>query len=938
MAIMKLRAAAAAAVILLVSALPALAEIDPAAPLPMARDIKVGKLANGFTYYIKQNAKPEKRLELRLVVKAGSMLEDDDQRGLAHVTEHMAFNGSNHFKRHELVSYLQSIGVKFGADLNAYTGFDETVYILPLPLGKKEDLDKGFQVLEDWAHGLVLNDADIESERAIVLEELRLRGGTRNTKDLYAKRFNNERYGDRLPSGTVESLHAFAPEAVKRFYRDWYRPDLMAVIVVGDIDPAEAEQLVNKHFGKMAGPAAPRPRIYAEIPPYAANDALVQRYNEAPSNTVTITYPAEPHRPDNTMAGYRAQLIERLYTSMLSLRLAELAQSANPPFIQGSSARSTIAPGYRMFQSNAVLGKGGAQPAVTALIQENERARRHGFTAAELERARKSLMSAAEVRYRERDTINSASVAVPLIRSFLLGEALPGPAYEYEFLKELLPAVTLEEVNGAAAKALPSGQPKLAVYGGSDRGEVRAPSRDALLAAAAAAEATPLPPLVEKVYGASLMDTLPKPGSIVKESVNQALGITELSLSNGVRVVLKPTSFKTQQVLMGGFRPGGQSLYDAADLHSARLASSIVAGMGLMDYAPLELGKVLAGKSVQAAVNISELYENVNASAGTAEVETMLQLVHLRFTRPRKDENLFASYIAKQRELATARAATSDAVFGDKITGAMYNDHPLLPRLMQPADYDKLKLDRVAEIYRERFSSAKDFTFVLVGSFEVDKLKPLLATYLGSLPVADIPTAFRDRGVRPATGLIKTDIYRGSEKSSRINLRFTSEAPYSEDEAMRVRALAEVLNIKLVDVLRDEKGLLYTGSFTGKLSKQPYGQVAFSANLPCASGSVPKVIAATMDLLKKMQEQGPDPADLAKVKTNWILSYRRALQDNGFWLNGLQGAYANGSDPAILLRDEQRIAAITPESLREVAKRYIKFDNYVQAVLHPETK
>ena len=933
---LKLRAAAAA--FLLGCALLAHAAMDLNAPLPAAPEVKVGRLANGLTYYIRKNGKPEQRLELRLAVKAGSILEDDDQRGLAHFVEHMAFNGSTHFKRHELVSYLQSIGVKFGADLNAHTSFDETVYILPLPIDKKENLDKGFLVLEDWAHGLSLNDADIESERGIVLEELRLRGGTESLKALYAKRYNSARYAERMPIGTEAALKTFTPDAVKRFYRDWYRPDLMAVIVVGDIDPAEAEKLVHKHFAKLAAPAAPRARTYVEVPPYTASEALVQRFRETASDTVTVFYPPERRRPDSSVAGYRAQLIERLHSAMLSLRLAELAQGANAPFAQGASVMTASAPGYRAFQSTAVLGKEGAPAAVAALVRENERVRRHGFTAAELERAKRSVLNSAESRYRERDTANSATLVAPLLRHFLAGEPVLGAADEYELHKLLLPALTLEEVNDAARKALPSGQPKLLVYRGADRGEAGVPSRGALLAAAEAAEAAPLQPLVEKVYGASLMPEPPPPGAIVRQVADAALGTTELTLGNGVRVVLKPTAFKNNQVLMGGVRPGGQSLYDAADLHSAQLASAIVAQMGLLDYAPLELAKVLAGKTVQANVAIGELHESVSASAATAEVETMLQLVHLRFTRPRKDESLFASYIARQREAARSRAASSEAVFDDKVTGAVFNDHPLLPRLMQPSDFDGVKLERVAAIYQERFSSAKDFTFFLVGSFEVDKVKPLLATYLGSLPVSDIPTAIRDRGVRPATGVIKTDMYRGAEPGSRVNLRFTSEAPYSEDEAMRVRALADVLNIKLVDVLRGEKGLLYAGRFTGKMTKLPYGRVAFSANLPCASASAPQVVAATMALLRKVQEEGPDPADLDKVKANWNASLRRARQENGYWLGALQGAYANGSDPAILLREEQRIAALTPAMLQEAARRYIKFDSYVQAVLHPASK
>ncbi|MBJ7313824.1 M16 family metallopeptidase [Rugamonas sp. CCM 8940] len=934
-------AAGSAATVPPAATTPAAAAVAPLrldAALPVGPQVKLGKLANGLSYYIQRNGRPEKKLELRLVVKAGSILEDEDQLGLAHFTEHMAFNGSSHFKRHELVSYLQAAGVKFGADLNAYTGFDETVYILPLPTDDPQLVARGFQVLEDWAHGLSFNPADIDSERGIVLEELRLgKGATdRINKVLLPKVLNGSRYAERLPIGKEEVLKTFSPDAIKRFYHDWYRPELMAVVVVGDIDPAEAERLIAQHFGPLKNPVPARPRPVVEMPEPAASESLVVTDKEAGANAIYIRYPIQAKAEPKTVGEYRQALVENLYGFILGQRMHELTQQAKPPFIQGGSGMGTVVRGYRSFTASAVLGQGGYAPAVGALMEEGQRARQFGFSAAELERAKKTMLRNYERLYQERDKMDSAAYVGEYLRHFLAQEAIPGIDNEYRYAGQLVPGITLEEVNAAARLAIPAGGNKLVVYTGAQREGVAPPLAAELLAAVNAAEKTGVKAREEKVYASVLMERPPKAGSIVKQSRDERLGLTELTLSNGVKVVLKPTDFNNDQVLMSAVRFGGQSLFDEGDIFNARYASAIVGQMGVLDYSPSDLSKILAGKAAGAGTTLGWLSETVSGRAASADVETMLQLAYLEMTRPRQDAAIYSAFIDKQRELAKTSLTRPEAVFNDAIAGAQFNNHPRVARAPRPQDFDHVDLARVMEIYNSRMASAKDFTFFLVGSFDVERIKPLLATYLGGLPTPDVAAGYKDLGVRPARGVIKKEVRFGAEAKSLVALSFTGDAVYSEAEQMRVRALVEVLNLKLVEVLREQMGLIYSGEVAGGLAKIPYPGYAINIKLPCGPENVDQVIAATFAEIRKVQQQGVTAADLDKVRAGWAKSYRKGLRENGYWLAQLQTALVNGSDPAALLDFEARANAITPAELAETARRYFDMDNYLQAVLYPQ--
>ena len=928
------------ATLLVAQSLVAHAALRLDAPVPVGPQVKVGKLANGLTYYIQRNARPEQKLELRLVVKAGSILEDEDQQGLAHFVEHMAFNGSSHFRKHELVSYLQSIGVKFGADLNAYTSFDETVYILPIPTDNKENVEKAFVVLEDWAHGVNFNPADVDKERGIVLEELRLGKGPsdRINKVLMPKLFNGSKYAQRLPIGQEAVLRSFPHEALQRFYRDWYRPDLMAVVAVGDIDPAVAEKLIKAHFGHLKNPVPARAREYAPIPTRSETEALVVTDKEAGAAAVLIRYPVQPVVDAGTIGAYREELVERLFETMLNQRLQALTQLPQPPFNGASSSLGRLTRRYKAYSAGAALGAGGAQPAIAALVQENERARRFGFTEAELDRVRKNTLRTFESAYNERDKSDSAVYAAEYLRNFLEDEAIPGIETEYRYVTELLPSITLAEMNAYARRTIPAESGKLVIYTGSTNPVTPLPTGPALLAAVDNAQKAELTAHDEKAVAAQLMDKPPAAGTIVAESFDKALGLTRLTLSNGVKVILKPTDFRNDQVLMSAFRYGGQDLFDDKDILNARYANSIVATMGLQGLSPIEVRKVLAGKAAATNVILGPHSEMVTGAAGANEIETMLQLVWLRFTGVPRDEDLFRSFIGKQVEQARERQSQPGARFSDTLVSALYNNHPRAPRALRPEEFARISLDRSIEIYRQRFSSAKDLTFVLVGSFDVAAVKPLLATYLASLPTPDIPVAFRDVGLRPVTGVVKREVRSGTDDKSMISLTFTGPAEFSEREQMRMAALMEVMNLRIIDELREKMALIYGGGMSGGIARVPYQHYTISASLPTGPATVDKVLAATFAEIERMKTQGPDQDDLAKVKSNWRQKYRKSLRENGYWLAHLQSAVVEGTDPATILKFEKELDSLGAAEIKAAAQRYFNTGNYVQVVLNPEAK
>lgn len=907
--------------------------------LPVDPNVKIGKLANGLTYYIRKNIKPEKKVELRLIVNAGSILEDDDQQGLAHFTEHMAFNGSKNFQKNDIVSFLQSIGVEFGADLNAYTGFNETVYILPIPTEKKENVEKAFQILEDWASTIAFDAGELDKERGVVLEEERLGKGAedRMFRVTYPRMFEGSVYANRLPIGKAEVLKSFKPDVIRRFYTDWYRPNLMAVAVVGDMDPLEAEKLIKQHFEKLKNPVKEKPRTLADVPVRKKSEGLVVTDKEATNHVVEIYFSYKKDKEETTVADYREHLVRRLFTSMLSQRMQELTQKANPPFVFGASSLSSWARGYEGYSSFAYISKGGPESAIQALVQENERARKFGFTPGEIERTKKMLLKSIERSYNERDKTESANLIDEYVRHFLEQEPVPGIENEYKYYNEFMTGITLDEVNQYAAKLIPPmTENKLVVMTGPENADFKMPTNEELLAMTENASKADIKPYEEKAIASSLMEKAPSPGKITAEKENKELGTTEVTLSNGIKVILKSTDFKNDQIVMTASRFGGQYLFDPKDRFSAEFASTVVTQMGVGQFSPTDLRKVLAGKNASVSPRIGGLSESVSGQCSSVDLETMLQLTHLYFTQPRQDNELFTSFVTKQQALYQNMTSDPQFTFQDSVFKILYKDHVWGPKLPKPENFAKIDQQRALEIYKERFGNASGFTFVLVGKFDLNTVKPLLATYLGSLPSTGKTSTFKDVGLRPNKGPLKKEVKKGTEPKSFIRLFWNGEAPYSEEESFKLQALSELLNIKLIETLREDLGGVYSGGVYASLNKYPYNNYSIGASLPCGPENVDKLITATLAEIEKVKTNGPLEADLNKVKETWKQQYLVNIKDNNFWARQLLQSVELGSNPGQVLSYEKRVDALTVKDLKDTANKYFDTKNYIQIVLNPE--
>ena len=908
--------------------------------LPISPEIKMGKLANGLTYYIRANSKPEKKVELRLAIKAGSILEDDDQRGLAHFTEHMAFNGSQHFRKNELVSFLQSIGVQFGADLNAYTGFDETVYILPIPVDKPENLEKGFLVLEDWASTVAFDPTEIEKERGVVLEEERLGKGAdeRMLKQILPRILEGSKYANRLPIGTTEILKTFKPETIKRFYKEWYRPDLMAVAVVGDVDVAQAEALVRKHFEKLKNKVPSRPREYASVPSRTKSEGFVITDPEATNHILQIFYATQKTPLVSTVGDYRQGIVKSLASQMLNLRMQELTQKAEPPFIFGGGDRGEFVHGYESYFGFALIGKAGVVAAIDAVMLENERARRYGFSTAELDRAKKSSMRNIERAYNERDKTESADYVEEYLRNFLSDEPIPGIVNEHRYYSEFLDGITLEEINAFTAKNIPSStEAKLVVFQGPDKADFKIPGNEELLAAVTRAEKLPVAAYEEKAVAASLMLSTPTAAKISAEKMIPEIGVTQISFENGATVFLKQTDFKNDQVVLSGFRSGGVSAYGEKDQYNAQYAATLVSQMGIGEFTPTDVRKVLAGKTAGASPRLTNLTDGISGQSGTADVESLLQLVHLYFTAPRKDPTLFKSFISKQQGMLQNMLSDPRTIFQDSVQQLLYSNHPRRPKFPRPHDFDQVSLDRVQQIYNERFGNARGWNFFIVGSFDMPLMMSMVASYVGTLPAtATAPPPFKDLAVRPVKGVVLKEIYKGKEPQSLISIAFSGETAFSGEEQLKLQTLIDLMNIKLIETLREELSGIYGGGMSGNLSKNPYNSYTINVSLPCGPENVEKLIKATFDEIQKVKDNGPSAEDLNKVKEAFSKKNMEDLKDNSYWVGVLQRSTELGTNPANLLTLEKRMNAITTKDVQEAAKKYFNMKNYFQAVLYPE--
>ena len=923
--------------------LPSLAQIDVSQVMPVDPNVRIGRLSNGLTYYIRRNSLPEKRAELRLVVNAGSVNEDDDQVGLAHFMEHMNFNGTRHFPKNELVSYLQSIGVQFGADLNAYTGFDETVYILPVPTDKPELVEKGLQILEDWAHDATLDPVEIDKERGVVIEEWRISRGAdeRMLKQTLPVQYKDSRYASRLPIGTRENLESFSADALKRFYKDWYRPDLEAVIVVGDIDVKEIEARIKQIFGDIAGPEKPRKKESFPVPDHEEPLTVVAKDKETALPSVDILYKKEP-QPETTIGDYCRYMNRLLFTGMLNNRLREITLSGKPPFVQASSFyTNSLARTKDAFRIYANTSDTGMALSLSALLRENQRVLKFGFTAAEFDMQKKQLQAFYDRIFQEREKEESYKYADEYINHFLLNEPIPGMEWEYDFVKQYLSTAKLQDVNSLAQEWI-TNRNMVITLNAPEKSGVRIPTEPELKQLIDSISQLSLEAYHDKNLASALMDgSKIKAGRVVSAKTDEDLGTTTWTLSNGATVILKSTHYKNDEILFRSFSKGGHSTATDADYFSASNAAAVVRQSGVGNFNAVELGNMLKGKNTQLESNspyISLYSEGMNGNTIPAETETLLQLTYLYFTSPRKDKDAFESFKTRQKQLYTNLAANPQIYFSSEFQKLMTQNHPRAGGLPKPEDFDKINPDRSFQIYKERFANAGDFTFLFVGALDEEKIKPLIEKYIGGLPGTAKKENYRDLGIRPPAAKLEKVINKGADPKSTVNIVFTKQVLYNQNDAYALRSLGDLMNIKLVEQLREEKSGVYGVNAMGSLVKYPSPFSLFSISFPCAPENADTLSKAALDELRKIMTNGVTPADLEKVKEQQIRKLEVDLKQNQYWMNSLYEAYYLGNPATEIMNRENQVRNLSSKIIQDAAKKYIDFSRYIRVVLKPDEK
>jgi zinc protease len=900
--------------------------------------VRADTLANGLIYYIRPNTEPANRAELRLVINAGSVQEEEDQRGLAHFLEHMLFNGTEHFPEQELVDFLERTGMRFGPDVNAYTSFDETVYTLQVPTDSADIMATAFDVLRDWAANATLAAEAVDQERGVIIEEWRQReqnAGGRIRDQILPTLLADSRYADRLPIGDTTTIQNAPPERLRSFYETWYRPDLMAVVVVGDVDVDAMEAAIRTHFADLDNPPAPEPRSTYAVPDHAETLYEIATDLEYPIAAVQVAFKrdAEPLR---TVDDYRTMLLDRLFRGMLNQRLNEIERQADAPFLSAGLSRGGLVRPLDLVSLGARVQEDSLLTGLQAVLTEAERARRFGFTPTEWDRQRKATLRAYEQAYEERENTPSGRLAGELVSLHLENEAAPGIAYEYDLVQRLLDEITLEEINAQAAALLDTTN-RVVIVTMPEKDALPPPTPEALAAVLDAVQDQPLTPYEDAVRDEDLMPTVPSPVPVAARDSIPELGVTTVTLANGVRVVMKPTDFKADEVRFVASSPGGTSLVADSAYYAASQAAALVrlSGVGAFDRTALE--KKLAGQVVSVAPYISELEEGLRGSASPEDLTTLFQLIHLYVTAPRADSSALAVQKNNQRSFLRNRSNTPFGVLQDTLISALYGDAPRrqVPTLDQ---IDDLDLQDAYRIYQNRFADTDDFMFTFVGNFDPDSLTTLAQTYLGTLPTTPRSETWRDVAPEPPSDIVTKTAYKGQENQSIAQVLFTGPIDLDATSSLTMQALEGVLQIIMREELREERSGIYSPFVNASVSRRPDSTYTVAIGFSCDPERAQELIGAVFAEIDTLQTQGPTADLVTKAKEQLRRSREVALEQNGFWVGTLDYYFTMpGEDPLDMLTYDERLATITADDIQAAARRTLLDDRYVQVVLYPES-
>ena len=882
---------------------------------------------------------------MTLVVRAGSVHEEENQRGLAHFVEHMGFNGTERFAKQEIVEYLESIGSTFGPDVNAYTSFDATVYFIEIPTDDPEITEKAFQILSDWAYAISFEPEEVELERGVVLEEWRLGQGfySRFQDNFFQVIFGDSQYSKRSPIGLPEVVENAPVQRLKDFYDRWYKPDLMAVIAVGDFDTELIEAQIKQYFApppegeanqENASVAASTERPTFDIPGH--QEPLIEVFTdpESPGTQFVLVKKLAPETGNNLTA-FRRHLVQTLAFMMLNSRLSERGQSADPPYLAAGSGRSPYVETLDTLEFSAWVEKDGIEDGLAAMLEEIQRVRQHGFTESELEREKVNLLSLVESSYKQRDQTPSPNIANTYVDHFTRGTPVPGIDAEWELYQELLPQVSLEEFNEVTESWVQFENTALLVV----RPEETMASTDEELSAAVLAQletanTLAVDPYADNVGDVPLLAALPTPGSITAEEQIESIDAQKWTLSNGITVIAKQTDFRDDEVSFAAFSPGGHSLVSDEDFVSAEYAAQLIAGSGVGPHDNVTLEKLLAGELVSVSPYIGELFEGFRGNASPEDMETLFQLIWLYATEPRLDPAYFSRIESQQNSIAEIQAAQPDSILYNTVNTILGQNHfrqrPLTVELVEELD-----MERAEAVYADRFADLGDATFVFVGAFDWDNLRSLTASYLAALPTTGQAEQWRDVEIDPPMTLIDEVVRAGTEPRSNTIVVFAGDMEWSPDEALALTVAGEVLGIRLRERVREQLGGTYGIGVNARASRLPDQEYLASISFGSDPTRTEELFGEVLDEVNWLQEGG-EQEYLDTVKEQLRTSREEQLRQNGFWLSQIQTAAQNGDsfgDPASL---DERLNALTLEQVVAAAQRYLTTDRYIRVVLLPE--
>ena len=918
----------------------AMAQMMP--PLPVDKDVRIGKLENGLTYYIRYNNWPENRAEFFIAQRVGSIQENDDQRGLAHFLEHMCFNGTNNFPGNGVIRYCESIGVQFGGDLNAYTSIDRTVYnISNVPTTRQSVQDSCLLILHDWADGLILDPEEIDKERGVIHEEWRMRSSAqqRMLERSLPKLYPNSKYGLRMPIGLMEIVDNFKPQTLRDYYEKWYRPDNQAIIVVGDVDVDYIEGKIKEMFSGIKMPENPAPVVDEQVPDNNEPIYVIEKDKEQKTNVAEIMFKHEvfPDSLKNTVAYLLANYIKARAMGMLNARLGELAQQPDCPFVGAEASDGTylFAKTSDAFTLGVMPKDGKLEESLAAALKEARRAAEFGFTATEYQRSKSNYESALDKIYSNKDKRTSGSFVNEYVENYLAKSPIPSLDDEYMLMKQVVPSIPLEAINEYMKELVPADDKNMVVLTMLNEKEGNTyPTEASLKKAIDGARAEKLTAYVDNVKNEPLMTELPNPGSIIETKNSDKFDYQTLTLSNGVKVVLKKTDYKKDQVSLSGSSDGGANLYGEKDLVNTNMFNSVIEISGLGNFSSTELSKALAGKIAGASIGLEGRKQVVTGSSTPKDMETMFQLVYLYFTKINKDQKAFDNLMNAMELQLKNKQLDPQSAFSDSLTATLYG-HNKWMKPMELKDLKKVNYDRILQIAKERFTYADGYTFTIIGNFEESEIRPLIARYLGSLPVKGEIKKGPKRG-DIVKGMVKNSFKRKMETPSALSVMVwtNKDMEHNLENSVRASIAGQVLSMIYLKKIREDAGAAYSCGASGAFQRGEDDKVVM---LQAQCPMKPEMADVA---LKIMSEEVPalakscDADMLAKVKEYMLKSADTAAKTNGYWSSIITTYRKFGLD---FHTDYKKvIEAQTPEKICEFMKEFLKAGNKVEVTMMPK--